>query len=76
MLGSALRKQDEGLQAAVLLALTQLMAVDPGFCDANLQLLFTLLHLRCASGLRCLPACSQLPLHQLQGFVVQASAAG
>ena len=61
MLGSALSKQDEGLQAAVLLALTQLMAVDPGVCDANLQLLFTLLHLRCASGLRCLCVAASAP---------------
>ena len=49
---SSVRSQDEELQAAALLALTQLMAVDVSFCDANLQLIFTLLHYRHAE--KCL----------------------
>jgi hypothetical protein len=36
------------LQAAALLALTQLMAVDGAFCSDNVAVLFTLLHKRCA----------------------------
>jgi hypothetical protein len=34
------------LQAAALLALTQLMAVDAAFCNDNVALLFTLLYKR------------------------------
>ena len=34
------------LRASALLALTKLMAVDASFCDANLQLLFSLLQSR------------------------------
>lgn len=34
------------LQASALLALTQLMAVDGGYCADNVALLFTLLHKR------------------------------
>lgn len=41
---------DAGLRASTLLALTKLMAVDPGFCEHNLQLLFTLLQNRRALG--------------------------
>jgi hypothetical protein len=39
---------DAQLRASALLALTKLMVVDPAFCEANLQLLFTLLQSRCA----------------------------
>lgn len=35
------------LRASALLALTKLMAIEPGFCDMNLRLLFTLLQNRC-----------------------------
>jgi len=38
---------DLQLQAAALLALTQLMAVDGAYCSDNVALLFTLLHKRC-----------------------------
>ncbi|KAK9792029.1 hypothetical protein WJX73_005287 [Symbiochloris irregularis] len=41
---SGMRAADPDLRAAALLALTKLMAVDPDYCDSNLQLLFTLLH--------------------------------
>lgn len=34
------------LRASALLALTKLMAIEPAFCDANLRLLFSLLHNR------------------------------
>ena len=34
-------------EVSALLALTKLMAVDAGFCEANLRLAFTLLHNRC-----------------------------
>ena len=44
----ALLASDARLRASALLALTKLMVVDAGFCEANLQLLFTLLQNRCA----------------------------
>ena len=47
----ALRDAHPGLRAAALLALAKLMCLEPGFCEANLQLLFTLLHTRCSSSL-------------------------
>ncbi len=39
---------DARLRSSTLLALTKLMAVDAGFCEANLRLAFTLLHNKCA----------------------------
>lgn len=48
LLGSA-----PALRGSALLALCKLMAVDPAYCDANLQLLFTLLQSRAVEpGLR------------------------
>ena len=44
----ALRDAHPTLRASALLALAKLMCLDAGFCEANLQLLFTLLHNRCA----------------------------
>ena len=41
---------DGQLRSSALLALTKLMVVDPAFCEANLQLLFTLLQSRCAGA--------------------------
>ena len=38
---------DARLRSSALLALTKLMAIDPGFCEANLRLAFTLLHNKC-----------------------------
>jgi hypothetical protein len=54
---SAMMAAHADLRASALLALTKLMAIEPHFCDANLRLLFTLLHNRRAAGLvhRCLP---------------------
>ncbi len=43
-----LRDAHPTLRASALLALAKLMCLDAGFCEANLQLLFTLLHNRCA----------------------------
>ena len=43
---------DARLRSSALLALTKLMAVDAGFCEANLRLAFTLLHNKCATELR------------------------
>jgi condensin complex subunit 1 len=40
---------DARLRASALLALTKLMAVDAGFCDANLRLVFTLLQSKCGA---------------------------
>ena len=54
------------LQAAALLALMQVMAVEARVCEANLPLVFTLLKYRCAT-LRILCAtimlCTLLTLH-------------
>lgn len=50
---SALMAAHADLRASALLALTKLMAIEPGFCDANLRLLFTLLHNRCVSSFAC-----------------------
>ena len=44
----ALRDAHPTLRASALLALAKLMCLDAAFCEANLQLLFTLLHTRCA----------------------------
>lgn len=41
----------EELQAAALLALTQLMAADGAYCSDNVAVLFTLLHKRYVAGL-------------------------
>ena len=49
---SALMNAAADLRASALLALTKLMAIEPRFCDANLRLLFTLLHNRRARRLR------------------------
>lgn len=46
MMCSTIRGVHEHLRAAALLALTKLMAVTSSYCDANLQLVFTLLHTR------------------------------
>ena len=48
---SAMMGAHADLRASALLALTKLMAIEPRFCDANLRLLFTLLHNRRA----CMP---------------------
>ena len=45
----SLRNANDGLRASALLALAKLMCLDAGFCEANLQLLFTLLHTRCVA---------------------------
>jgi condensin complex subunit 1 len=42
-----LRTAHAALRASALLALTKLMCLDAGFCDKNLQLIFTLLQNRC-----------------------------
>ena len=41
-----LRDASPMLRASALLALCKLMCLDAGFCDTNLQLVFTLLHNR------------------------------
>jgi hypothetical protein len=41
------------LQASALLALSQLMAVDAAYCNANIALLFTLLYKRCVCVCVC-----------------------
>ena len=48
---SAMMAAHADLRASALLALTKLMAIEPHFCDANLRLLFTLLHNRRARRL-------------------------
>lgn len=54
---SAMMGAHADLRASALLALTKLMAIEPHFCDANLRLLFTLLHNRRARMLTPFPAC-------------------
>ena len=46
---SALMAADARLRSSALLALTKLMAVDAAFCEANLRLVFTLLHTKCVT---------------------------
>lgn len=58
------------LRASALLALTKLMAIEPRFCDANLRLLFTLLHNRRAHMLTPFTACCMDSAMHLAGLVV------
>ena len=61
---------DARLRSSALLALTKLMAVDAGFCAANLRLIFTLLQSKCGahsvglsiSDTGTLPPVTPLPL--------------
>lgn len=48
------------LRSSALLALTKLMAIDPGFCEANLALVFTLLEKRQVAA--CAPITSIIAL--------------
>lgn len=63
---------DARLRSSALLALTKLMIVDAGFCEAkvykgkmsNLELLFALLQSRCDSSIGCPTGCE--PCHRQQ----------
>ena len=61
------------LRASALLALTKLMALDPSFCDANLQLVFTLLHTKYALFMYLIPhlAPCGVVLRSVEGVIVR-----